>query len=267
MRKKNPYALLDADFIIKAVVAKKDEQNNLLDWLAVNSGYQFVCHEMAYQEIAKHDGCGAVLWLDKAISNNKVKPYTDKDIVTSLCDFMGNTGVQIYKDYLKISSDSMSATFYEQYYSFLDEFDIEGGAESFLKALHQCDEQVGSAESLGERKAMILLQWLLYFHPDEVYLFLSDDRKARTGLYAVTSVPSKSIMTVFWDMRRCGVDKAEAYTYFYPYERYMTQSSVTSGNIRVIDALTNNQISIPCKQIFDEIFEDRYDPCSSAVVM
>lgn len=180
-------------------------------------------------------------------------------IVLALCDFMGASGMDWYKDFLKNSCDSMSARYYSQHYSSLDAFAVEDGIDSFLEVLRQIDMTVGAGESLGERKAMVLLQWLLLFHPDKVYVFCSDDRKARSGLYAVTSIPAKSIMTLFWDMKRSGVSKAEAYRYFYPYERFMTQDVRVTGNIRVIDALSDNQIATPCRQIFDEIFENKFD--------
>lgn len=253
------FALLDADFIIKTMIAQKDTCNRLLDWLVSNSHYQFVCHDMAMQEISKHDNCGAVPWLSNAVGDGRVILYTDQDIVTELYSFIGAAGIQMYKDFLKISCESMSATFYTQYYSIVDAFDPEGGVTAFMNVLQQCDAAVGSSNSLGERKAMILLQWLLYFHPNKVYMFCSDDRKARAGLYAVTSVPCKSVMTIFWDMKKQGVNKNESYQYFYPLEQFMTQYGKTTGNIRVLEAKSNNQIAIPCKQIFDEIFDGKYN--------
>lgn len=253
------YALLDADFIIKTMIAQKDSANHLLDWLVSDCRYQFVCHEMAVQEVSKHDMCGAVPWIKRAIADGRVKEYTDQMILTELYEFIGTSGIQMYKDFLRVSCDSMSADFYTKYYASVDGFDISNGIEAFLDELHQCDIAVGPSQSLGERKAMILLQWLQYFHPDKVYLFCSDDRKARAGLYSVTSVPCKSVMTVFWDMKKQGVDKSETYQYFYPLEQFLTQGGKTAGNIRVLSLGANNQISVPCKQIFDEIFEGKYD--------
>lgn len=266
MKEEKTYALLDADFIIKAVIAKKDDDNHLLDWLVADSQHRLVCHEMALREVSKHDVSGSASWLKKTINSNKVELYSDRDIVSGLCSFMGNAGMELYKDYLKICCDAMTACYYSQHYSSLEAFSIGNGIDSFMQILRQNDLSVGAGESLGERKAMVLLQYLLFFHPNKVYVFCSDDRKARSGLYAVTSIPSKSIMTVFWDMRRRGVAKDEAYRYFYPYECFMTQNGRVAGNIRVIDALSDNQISISCRQIFDEIFEDKYDSLQTGLL-
>lgn len=52
---KKEFALLDADFIIKAIISRKAEDNCLLDYLASNTKYQLVCHEMALKEISIHD--------------------------------------------------------------------------------------------------------------------------------------------------------------------------------------------------------------------
>lgn len=253
------YALLDADFIIKTMIAQKDTTHSLLDWIVSDSHYQLVCHEMAVREISKHDMCGAVPWIKKAIADGKVKQYTDQLILTELCEFMGSSGIQMYKSFLRASCDSMSTDFYAKYYTPIDKFDILHGVEAFLDELYRCDIGVGSSQSLGERKAMIMLQWLQYFHPDKVYLFCSDDRKARASLYSITSVPCKAVMTVFWDMKKQGIDKTESYQYFYPLEQFLTRGGKTAGNIRVLASDTNNHISVPCKQVFDEIFEDKYD--------
>ncbi len=210
------------------------------------------------QEISKHDNVKAVPWINKAIKDGKVTLFTDKDIVTKLHDFMGVSGIQTYKSFLKVSCDSMSSTFYQEFYSLVESFNPVDGVDSFISTLQQCDTVVGSGNSLGERKAMVLLLWLQFFHPEKVYLFCSDDRRARTGLYSVTSVPCKSLMSVFWDMKMQGINKSDSYKYFYPYEQYMTQGGKTGGNIRVFAATSNEPKSIPCKQIFDEIFDDKY---------
>lgn len=253
-----PFALLDADFIIKATIAQKDEKNHLLDWILSNLQYQFVCHEMAMEEISKHDNLGVVFWFNKAIKSGNVRIFTDLDIINKLYDFMGPAGIDMYKSFLKTSCDSMSSTFYKEFYSLIENSSLTDEIGSFVDILKQCDVAIGSGKSLGERKAMVLLQYLQFFYPDKVYLFCSDDRKARAGLYSITSVPCKSLMSVFWDMKMQGIDKTESYKYFYPYEQFMTQHGKTTGNIRVLVASSNDQIAIPCKQIFDEIFEDRF---------
>jgi len=178
------FALLDADFIIKTMIAQKNEKDRLIDWLFLNSRDQFVCHEMAMQEISKHDKCGAVPWLSNAVSEGRVILYTDLKLVTELHNYIGSAGIQMYKDFLKISCDSMSATFYTQHYSMVDAFDPAEGITAFLNVLHQCDVTVGSSNSLGEKKAMILLQWLQFFYPNKVYLL---------------SIPCKQIFDEIYD--------------------------------------------------------------------
>ncbi|MBQ0071795.1 MAG: hypothetical protein KBS81_08100 [Spirochaetales bacterium] len=143
----------------------------------------------------------------------------------------------------------MNSSFYDTYYSDVRDFDLSRGVEEFLNILKRCDSSVGSSKSLGERKAMVLLQFLMFLNPGRVYLFCSDDRGARRALYSITKVPCKSIMTLFLDMKNQGVSKEIANEYFMPFKMFLTMGGKTSGNIRVYNAKGYEEISVPCQQI------------------
>ena len=83
---KKEFALLDADFIIKAIISREAEDNCLLDYLASNTKYQLVCHEMALKEVSIHDYYGASDGLNRAIKTGIIKQFTDKDIICELYD-------------------------------------------------------------------------------------------------------------------------------------------------------------------------------------
>lgn len=253
------YALLDADFIIKANISRKDADNCLLEWFSVDSLYQFVCHEKALDEVSVHDNCGASSWLENAISTGKVKQYTDKDIVDELCDFYGVAGIEYYKKFLEDSCNSMSSSFYETYYRDVKNFDSSCGVDGFLKVLSACDQSIGRSKNLGERKAMVLSQFLMLFNPGKVYLFCSDDRGARRAFYGVTKIPCKSIMTLFFDMNKQGITKDVANEYFNPLKDFITESGKLPGNIRVYKSSGKEEESLPCQQIFDDIFEGKFE--------
>lgn len=256
---KKEFALLDADFIIKAIISRKAEDNCLLDYLASNTKYQLVCHEMALKEVSIHDYYGASDWLNRAIKTGIVKQFTDKDIICELYDLCNVAGIEIYKQFLEESCNSMDSSFYDTYYPDVRDFDLSQGVDDFLNTLKRHDSLVGSSKSLGERKAMVLLQYLMFINPQRVYFFCSDDRGARRALYSITQVPCKSIMTLFLDMKKQGTSKETANEYFMPFKNFLTKNGTTSGNIRVYGAKSYEEISVPCQQIFDEIYDDRFD--------
>lgn len=66
-------------------------------------------------------------------------------------------------------------------------------------------------------------------------------------------------MTLFLDMKKQGVSKEIANEYFMPFKMFLTMDGKTSGNIRVYNAKGYEEISVPCQQIFDEIYDDRFD--------
>ena len=229
------YALLDTDFIIKTIIAKKDDNQHLLDLLLNNNSFTYVCHEITLKELSIHDTCGAFSWLEKAIFDNKIKIFSDKDIIEILCLNFGDAGIYFYKKFLKESCDTISPNAYLNYYREIENFDIKYGKINFLITLLDCDKKVGKKNNLGEEKIVILLQVLRYFYPNKVYMFCSDDRKARTGMLSISNIPCKSVMSIFWDMHKNGFSKDDAFKYFLPLKKYLTKDGQTLGNIRVYD--------------------------------
>lgn len=53
--KKEKYALLDADFISKTHLIRKDEQNKMIDRIMEMQGYRFYCHEQIKIELTRHN--------------------------------------------------------------------------------------------------------------------------------------------------------------------------------------------------------------------
>ena len=253
------YALLDADFIIKTIISKKTDGCHLLDRIISDNSYMFVCHEITLKEVSVHDRFGAAEWLTKAIEDDRIKLYSDYQIIEILCSHYGNSGIHFFRDFLRKSCDAMSSELYPRHYRKVEDYNPEKGESEFISLVSECDCEVERGSSLGEIKLMILARMMLYFHPGKVYLFYSDDRKARAGMFAVAGIPCKSVMSIFWDLYKEGVSRKEAEDYFLPFKDYLTGNGLYSGNIRVCNTDRTCLLKIPCQQVFDEIFEGKFD--------
>ena len=57
------YALLDTDFIVRKIIAKKNENDHLIDKLLEFDDYNFVCHEKVLEKISAYSCFGEAEWL------------------------------------------------------------------------------------------------------------------------------------------------------------------------------------------------------------
>lgn len=260
------YALLDADFVIKTIISRKEDGCHLLDLLVADDSFSYVCHEITASEISVHDECGASVWLKRAVDEGRIRMFSDDDILRLLCSSYGISGMEFYRDYLRTACDAMSTGLYSTHYGRIEEYDPVNGSALFLRLLQKCDNSAGHGRSLGESKVMVLLQTLRHFHPGRVYLFCSDDRRARAGMFSIARIPCKSVISIYWDLYADGVSKEEACEYFRHLKNYITRNGADSGNIRVYSRTGNDQLRLPCQQVFDEIFEGRFDSLQSGML-
>lgn len=56
----------------------------------------------------------------------------------------------------------------------------------FLSALKACDGEIPHQNGLGEKKTYVLVQMMEIFHDKQVYVFCSDDFKARQSIAGLT---------------------------------------------------------------------------------
>lgn len=231
----------------------------MLDLLLENDDYTYICHEITINEVSVHDECGASAWLNKMIANRRIIKYTDSDVIRLLTDFYGDSSIEVFKESLKESCDVISFDYYLNNYQSLQTYKRSDDIDLFLSLLNKCDKKVGNNNNLGEIKVMVLLKTMQLFYPNNVYVFCSDDRRARIGMYSITQIACKSLMTVFWEMHKDAYPKEEAQEFFIPIKNYLTKNGTNSGNIRVFNSKRDEQLRIPCQKVFDDIFDDKLD--------
>ncbi len=200
------YALLDTDFLYKSHLARNEKNHTLTDFVIEFSEYEFFCHEMIKKELSRH-----VLnpdpnpWLDDKIKTGIVKMYTDREIVSELEKLYGEEATSVYLELLEASCNTFNAGFYEQYYSSLNEMESLRNIEAFLTALKACDDSVPHQNGLGEKKTYVLIQMMEIMYGDRVYVFCSDDFKARQSITSLaTPVHCISILGVFYKLMKMG---------------------------------------------------------------
>lgn len=77
------YALLDTDFISKTHSVQDDNDNHLIDRVMELPEYEFFCHAQIVTELNRYNA-DAPIWLSEKIGAQKIKSYTDQEILESL---------------------------------------------------------------------------------------------------------------------------------------------------------------------------------------
>lgn len=212
------YALLDTDFISKLHITRKDDKNRMIERIMELPGFCFCVHEQITIEIERHNSTASV-WLAEHIENGCIYKFSDEKLLALLkCQF-GILGYHLYLNMLQNSCEIFSKGFYKKYYSVLDamlnDTVSEAVEESFLQKLSECDETVGIDNNLGEIKTYTMSQILEKAGIGKIYVFCSDDRKARAGIAANTPMNCVSAISAFYLTRKyLDMEKEEAKLYF-----------------------------------------------------
>lgn len=206
-------ALFDTDFISKLHITRKDDANRLIDRIMELPGYQFVCHKQIYTELSRHNA-SAVNWLQRKINEASIQEFTDLDILTLLRPLYGKNNIAMFLFYLSNSCGLFDRRFYGKYYAELEKLTALSETE-FAAELSLCDADVGCDNNLGEIKTYLLQQVLQNAKDIPLYIFCSDDRRARTGISETGGVPCISAISSFYVLKeRLNLDRDEAKLYF-----------------------------------------------------
>ena len=210
------YALLDTDFLYKSHLARNEKNHTLTDFVIEFAEYEFFCHEMIKKELSRHElNPDPNPWLEEKVKAGKVKLYTDREIVSELGKLYGEEATSIYLELLETSCDTFNANFYKQCYGSLNEMENLNDVEAFLAALKECDDNVPHKMGLGEKKTYVLIQMMEIMHSNRVYVFCSDDFKARQSITSLeTPVHCISILGVFYKLMKMGkIVVSQEYTF------------------------------------------------------
>ena len=191
------YALLDTDFISKTHSVQDDGGNHLIDRVMELPEYEFFCHAQIVTELNRYNA-DAPIWLSEKIGAQKIKSYTDQEILESLSLVRGPLACATYTQMLKLACDAFSKDYFSEHYRALEEADYTViSREDYLKELERLDIEVGKKNNLGEIKSFVLLQVLSVMLGEQIYVFCSDDKNARNGATNFEGVRCISLVSVF----------------------------------------------------------------------
>ena len=251
-------ALLDADFVVKAVISQKDADHHLLDLLMENTAFDFYCHEKTLDEVSNHDVEGASDWLRNKIKIGKITMVSDAEILAQLSTLFLSGANRRYRDYLRNSCEAFKKGYYDLAFASLEALPTDVDDQTFLSELGKCETAIGRGKSLGEKKSLVLLQMFKDFNPEEVYLFCSDDGDARAGVVSFASdVKCLSFLSVFHLFYSHGLAQEETEPYFASYENYLAQRTGQT-QFKVYNQKGDTRLRVDCHQVFSEIYQGMY---------
>lgn len=250
------YALLDTDFLYKAHLARNTANHTLAEFVLKFNDYEFFCHEMIKEELTRHEvNPNPNPWLEEKISVGKIKLYSDRDIVNELNKIYGAATARAYIFLLKISCDTFNAGFFEEYYGSLEYSENVTDIDCFLTALKECDEKIPHQNGLGEKKTYVLVQMMEILYNKQVYVFCSDDFKARQSISSLTKpINCMSILGVFYKLMKMGHDKAEMQEYYNRLSAFLKKQT----DYRVWSLSGHQRIRVPIGQVFDDIYDRKF---------
>ena len=254
---KNKIALLDADFISNTHVSQS-ETDHLIDKVLLLPGYDFYCHQQIVDELNRRTPA-PLQWLQDKIQSHEIQCYTDEMILNELVPYYGDSCCNRYAQFLKEACTAFGSNLFSNYYGSLEQLDYTSISKSeFLDELKAADNAVGNQNSLGEIKTYVLLQTLDFLHGENIYLFCSDDQKARVGIVQFDNVRCISVLSAFLMLKNSLVltkELAEPY-------RNSWLAHCASHNVaifRVLDAsATRRFCKVPCAQVLDDIYDDKF---------
>lgn len=191
-------ALLDTDFISKLYITKANDSDRLIFRVLSIVNFHFVCHKQTIIELARHNQCVS-RWLDEMSS---VTVYTDRALLQLMINIFGASAYGFYVNMLRKSCNIFSCSFFGAHYSSLDQYVINAwnnyDLDEFVALIDACDSAIGQDNNLGEIKLYTMAQVLENIGTEELYVFCSDDRKARYVLSSQANMDCVSALASFY---------------------------------------------------------------------
>ena len=257
---KEKYALLDTDFISKMHRIQIDEESFLIDRIMELPNYHFYCHNQIRVEIARHNILGSKEWLEKMISKQRIKCYSDSEILEELEMIYGNfaTTASVYANFLETACEAFSSGYFSEYFPSIQELNyMTCSKEEFLKKLNNDEQTMGEGKSLGEIKAYVLLQFLNFLFGEQIYFFCSDDKNARKGIISFSKARCISVLSSFIRLSKENVlQKSEAQPYIESYLQFCSKNNQINFRVQE-NTKQGRMLRIPCRQVLDEIFDGK----------
>lgn len=257
---KEKYALLDTDFISKAHLIRKDDQNKMIDRIMEMPEYQFYCHEQIRTELTRHSIGNSPEWLEAKISDGSVHCISDEEIIDELHAIYSDSAEAMYANMLRNGCEAYKSGYFEENFTRLQALDYQSiSKDDFLQELKvNCDE-IGEGNNLGEFKSYVLLQSLSTKLGEQIYVFCSDDKNARSGIVSLGGARCISVLSAFMRLHKEGVLlKKDAEPYIQAYLSECRKHNQTT--FRVHD--TSKQVRmcrVPCEQVIEEMYEGKLE--------
>jgi len=252
-------AMLDADFISKLYCTHIDETNRMIFRVLDIPDLNFVCHEQTKIELSRHNQ-SAFQWLE---TNPQITVYSDRDLIQLMINIFGESAYAYYSGMLRRSCNIFSSGFYVQYYSSLDAY-LTGSwgncdLNQFVSVISSCDGVVGTDNNLGEIKLYTMAQILDICGTENLFLFCSDDKKARTILSNQTNVDCVGAIASFYLAKNyLHMSKEEAQEFFDSWMRFHRNTN-GQQDFRVLSVSGYQMEKINGQDIFDKIYNDEFE--------
>ena len=129
----------------------------------------------------------------------------------------------------------------------------------FMERWHQDCDAIGVSNNLGEIKTYVLLQMLSLMLGEQVYVFCSDDRNARSGIVSIGGVRCISVLSAFIRLKKeYNFGQDEAKDYIKSWLDFCAEHKQATFKVQ-----ENSQVlricKVPCEQVMREIYEDKIE--------
>lgn len=256
------YAVFDTDFVSKTHMIQNMQEKRLLDQVMSFEGYEFYCHKMMVDELSRHGFRESQEWLADCIEKEKIRLFSDEMILSAIQTYEKDNYFNRYLSFLKNSVEIFEVGYFDKNYSSLALLAEQDGVtkEQFLLELDLCDQRIGTGQSLGEKRAYVLIQFLQYLYGEEnVCVFCSDDQNARKGIASVgEGVACICVLSIFYKMKKMGISKDEAFSFYQSYMDNCKKVNMTKIGIYEWNG-TYRKVKIDMLQVFENIYSDVYN--------
>lgn len=192
------YALLDTDFISKAHLIRKDDQNKMIDRIMEMQGYRFYCHDQIRTELARHNIGHSPEWLESRIFDGTVHCTTDEEILDELHQIYSDSAEAMYASMLKNGCEAFRKNYFTDNFKHVQALDYQAiTRDVFLQELKEDCDEIGEGNNLGELKSYVLYQALCSKLGEQIYVFCSDDGNARKGIISLGGAKCIGILSAF----------------------------------------------------------------------